>query len=273
LILHSIFADDYPGSYRESMLTELTDDLSKAAADIAENGYCLLKCPIPDELFNKLRSRLGEVIQEERENGTAFVYDNDSQRVFSLLNKGAEFEEIVQNPAVLEIMEQVLGYNFMLSSTHANVAGPGGPPMNLHADQTFCRAPWPDYALVANSMWMLDDFTVENGATRIIPGSHKLNRQPNYLAGEGNAAAEPVCAPAGSVMLFDGRLWHQTGENTTRSEHRRGILNYYCRAYVRQQQNFFAGLSPDVLERATPLMRRLLGWENYLSLGMLDGLP
>jgi ectoine hydroxylase-related dioxygenase (phytanoyl-CoA dioxygenase family) len=255
------------------MLTEMREDLAQAATDIVENGYCLLKCPIPDMLLLKLRSRLDEVIQEERANGTAFIYDNDSQRVFSLLNKGVEFEELVQNSAVLEIMEQILGYNFMLSSTHANVAGPGGASMYLHADQTFCRAPWPDYPLVANSMWMLDDFTPENGATRIIPGSHRWNRQPDYLAGEGNTLGEPVCAPAGSVMIFDGRLWHQTGENTTESEHRRGVVNYYCRAYVRQQQNFFAGLSAEVLERATPLMRRLLGWENYLSLGMLDGLP
>jgi ectoine hydroxylase-related dioxygenase (phytanoyl-CoA dioxygenase family) len=255
------------------VLTEVTEDLAKAAADMAEHGYCLLKCPISDESFSRLRSRLDEAIREERANGTAFIYEKDNQRVFSLLNKGIEFEDIVVNPAVLEIMEQVLGYNFMLSSTHANIAGPGGASMYLHADQTFARAPWPDYALVANSMWMLDDFTPENGATRIVPGSHRLNRQPDYLAGEGNTMGVPVCAPAGSVMIFDGRLWHQTGENTTESEYRRGILNYYCRGYVRQQQNFFAGLSPQVLERATPLMRRLLGWENYLSLGMLDGLP
>jgi ectoine hydroxylase-related dioxygenase (phytanoyl-CoA dioxygenase family) len=257
----------------ELTLTALTDDLGQATADIAKNGYCLLKCPIPDEEFQRLRTRLEEVMQEERDNGTAFIYDNDNQRVFSLLNKGIEFEQLVQNPAVLEVMERVLDYNFMLSSTHANIAGPGGASMYLHADQTFCRAPWPDYALVANSMWMLDDFTPENGATRIIPGSHRLNRQPDYLAGEGNEVGIPVCAPAGSVMIFDGRLWHQTGENTTESEHRRGILNYYCRAYVRQQQNFFAGLAPEVLDRATPVMRRLLGWENYLSLGMMDGLP
>jgi ectoine hydroxylase-related dioxygenase (phytanoyl-CoA dioxygenase family) len=255
------------------MFTELTDDLTQATADIMENGYCLLKCPIPDKAFRRLRARLDEVMQEERASGTAFIYDNDNQRVFSLLNKGVEFEDLAQNPAVLEIMERVLDYNFMLSSTHANIAAPGGASMYLHADQTFCRAPWPDYTLVANSMWMLDDFTPENGATRIIPGSHRLNRQPDYLAGEGNVLAVPVCAPAGSVMIFDGRLWHQTGENTTGSEYRRGILNYYCRAYVRQQQNFFAGLAPEVLDRATPLMRRLLGWENYLSLGMMDGLP
>lgn len=255
------------------MPAELTDDPEKAARDLTEHGYCLLECPLEESRFRALRDRLEQVRSQEREDGTGYIYDGDNQRVFSLLNKGIEFEELVQEPTVLRLMEEVLGYNFLLSSTHANIAGPGGASMYLHADQTFCRAPWPPYALVANSMWMLDDFTPDNGATRIVPGSHRWGRQPDYLGGEGNHPTVPVCAPAGSVMVFDGRLWHQTGENTTEGQYRRGILNYYCRGYVRQQQNFFVGLDPAVLDRATPRMRRLLGWENYLSLGMLDGLP
>ncbi|HEU5473566.1 MAG TPA: phytanoyl-CoA dioxygenase family protein [Actinophytocola sp.] len=252
---------------------ELTDDLAQATADLDEYGYCLLTCPIPEDELHAVQKRLAEVMQQERDDGTAFLYENDNQRVFSLLNKGTEFADLVANGAVFRVMEHLLGYNFMLSSTHANVAGPGGASMNLHADQTFARPPWPPYALVANSMWMLDEFTDANGATRIVPGSHRWNRQPDYLSGEGNTETVPVCGPAGSVMVFDGRLWHQTGQNTTGGEYRRGILNYYCRGYIRQQQNFFVGLDQAVLDRATPRMRRLLGWENYLSLGMLDGLP
>src|SRR5947209_7341448 len=86
------------------------------------------------------------------------------------------------------------------------VTDPGGNPMFLHADQGFVTPPWPPYAMVANAMWMLDDFTPENGATRIAPASHKRNEQPDY----GNLPETiPVVAPAGTVMVFDGRLWHQ----------------------------------------------------------------
>lgn len=255
------------------MEVKFSSNLEEAKANLREQGFCILEQLISDDEFAALRERLVTVAEQERAAGTAFIYDNDSQRVFSLLNKGPEFEKIVRHPVILELMEEVLDYNFMLSSTHANIAGPGGASMYLHADQTFARPPWPPYALVANSMWMLDDFTAENGATRIVPGSHLLGRQPDYSAGEGNIEATPVVAPAGSVMVFDGRLWHQTGPNITTNQRRHGILNYYCRGYVRQQQNFFTGLARDVLDRADPLMQRLLGMENYMSLGLHDGLP
>jgi ectoine hydroxylase-related dioxygenase (phytanoyl-CoA dioxygenase family) len=250
----------------------LTSDPEKAIRDLHEFGFCLLKCPLCPAKFTQLRNTLLDIAERERRDGTAFRYDGGNQRVFSLLNKGQEFELNVQESTVLGLMEEILGFNFLLSSTHANIASPGGAPMYIHADQTFARPPWPPYALVANSMWMLDDFTAENGATRLIPGSHLLGRQPDYAAGEGNVETIPVCAPAGSIMIFDGRLWHQTGANTT-SRPRHGILNYYCRGYVRQQQNFFVGLKEEVISRATPVMRRLLGYENYFALGMIDGLP
>lgn len=253
------------------MYATVTGSKQKALKDLQEFGYCILDSPLSKQRFKLLSARLTEVAAQEREDGTAFLYDGGNQRVFSLLNKGEEFEHCVQEPSVLAVMEEVLGFNFLLSSTHANIAGPGGSPMNVHADQTFARPPWPPYALVANSMWMLDDFTAENGATRVVPGSHLLGRQPDYDRGEGDVETVPVCGPAGSVMIFDGRLWHQTGANVT-GRARHGILNYYCRGYVRQQQNFFNGLKPEVVERSGPRMRRLLGFENYFALGLADGL-
>jgi ectoine hydroxylase-related dioxygenase (phytanoyl-CoA dioxygenase family) len=83
----------------------------------------------------------------------------------------------------------------------------------------------------------------------------------------------PVVAPAGSAMVFDGRLWHQTGANVTKNERRPGILSYYCRPFMRQQENWFLSLKPEVLASAPPQLRQLLGYENYLSLGMVDGMP
>jgi ectoine hydroxylase-related dioxygenase (phytanoyl-CoA dioxygenase family) len=124
--------------------------------------------------------------------------------------------------------------------------------------------------MVANAMWMLDDFTPDNGATRIVPGSHKHNAGPDFT---NVPETVPVTGPAGTVMVFDGRLWHQTGANTTADERRHGILSYYCRPFMRQQENWFLSLDPAVLDRAPDRLRGLLGYENYLSLGMIDGMP
>jgi ectoine hydroxylase-related dioxygenase (phytanoyl-CoA dioxygenase family) len=110
-------------------------------------------------------------------------------------------------------------------------------------------------------MWMIDDFTAENGATWLVPGTHLRGRQPSCTAGEGDTPSVPVRAPADSVMIFDGLLWHQTGTNKIVDEHRPPPLNYYCRGFIRQQ-NFFVNARAGPPGSAGPRMRRLLGWEN-----------
>ena len=254
------------------MTATLTADLARARADLDEHGYCLIEAALDPDRTRMLRDRVVELAAQEIADRTDYVYEGGSnQRVWTLLNKGQMFIDLALEPMVLELTEHVLGANFLLSNIDANIAGPGGKPMFLHADQSFVPAPWPPYALVANCMWMLDDFTPENGATRVVPGSHKLGHGPDMATSKPEKA--PVVAPAGSAMVFDGRLWHQTGANVTENERRPGILSYYCRPFMRQQENWFLSLKPEVLASAPPQLRQLLGYENYLSLGMVDGMP
>ena len=255
------------------MLVTTTTDLAQARTDLAEYGYCLLADHLPADRLEATRQRLVEVAAAEIDDGTDYVYENGSnQRVWTLLNKGHEFIDVALDRTVLELMEHLLGPLFLLSNIDANIAGPGGQPMFMHADQSFVPPPWPEYAMVANAMWMLDEFTPDNGATVIVPGSHKLGYGPGFGPQPPNEPI-PACAPAGSVMVFDGRLWHQTGANTTTDERRHGILAYYCRPYMRQQENWFLSIKPEVLETAPPRLRQLLGYEHYFSLGMVDGMP
>lgn len=252
-------------------MATLTTSVDAAHADLDEHGYCLIENALPAERVRSLRDRLSELAEQEIRDGTDYVYENGcNQRVWQLLNKGKMFEELAEDPFGLKLTARMLGPEFLLSNIDANIAGPGGNPMFLHADQSFAPPPWPEYALVSNIMWMLDDFTPENGATRIVPGSHLRNGPPDYST---IPETVPVCAPAGTAMVFDGRLWHQTGANVTVDERRFGILAYYCRPFMRQQENFFVSLRPDVLEHLTPRLRHLLGWDHYLSLGMIDGMP
>ena len=71
----------------------------------------------------------------------------------------------------------------------------------------------------------------------------------------------PVEAPAATALVFKGRLWHCGGANTTKDEYRHGAVTYYCRPFLRQQENFVRSISPGVLESASPTLRRLLGYD------------
>jgi ectoine hydroxylase-related dioxygenase (phytanoyl-CoA dioxygenase family) len=249
----------------------LTTDLKQAEADLGEHGYCLVEAALTPDQVGELRNRLVELAEQEIRDGTDYVYENGcNQRIWTLLNKGDCFIDLALHPRVSELMVHLLGYGYLLSNIDANIAGPGGPPMFLHADQSFVPPPWPEYPLVANAMWMLDDFTPENGATRVVPGSHKRGEGP--VPTTDDSMTVPVCGPAGTAMVFEGRLWHQTGANTTLDQRRHGILAYYCRPFMRTQESWFLSIDPEVLERR-PELRPLLGYELYLSLGMIDGMP
>ncbi len=248
----------------------LTSDLRQAKTDLADLGYCLIENALSPERVASLRSRIAELAEAEVADGTDYIYEGGAnQRVWSLPNKGDEFIDLVTDPTVTELMNHLLGFGWLLSNLDANIAGPGGNPMFLHADQSFAPPPWP-YPLVANAMWMLDDFTAENGATRVRPGSHLKGEGPVPTI-EDNLTI-PVTGPAGTVMVFDGRLWHQTGANVTDGDHRHGILQYCCRPFIRTQENWFVSIDPAALERR-PELKALLGYELYLSLGMIDGMP
>jgi ectoine hydroxylase-related dioxygenase (phytanoyl-CoA dioxygenase family) len=250
-----------------------TSDRGRARADLARAGYCIVEGALPEARCRALLADLQRLSGEEVASDTDYVYDGGSnQRVWNLLRKGALYRELVQDPLGMELMTEMLGGDFLLSNAAANITGPGGKPMVLHSDQSYVPPPWPPYALVANVMWMLSDFTEANGATRVVPGSHLLGHGPPMLAAQ-SIETVAASAPAGSALIFDGRLWHQTGANVTAADRRYGILIYYCRAFMRQQENWFRSLPGEVFQDASPLLRRLLGMNNYLTLGMVDGLP
>jgi ectoine hydroxylase-related dioxygenase (phytanoyl-CoA dioxygenase family) len=122
---------------------------------------------------------------------------------------------------------------------------------------------WTPTALVANIAWMLDDFTEDNGGTRLVPGSHLVRERGDYAL-EQTIAAE---GPAGSALIFDGRLVHGTGANLTKDEERRAILSYYCRPFVRQQENFFLGLDPKIRASERAEFLRRSGFSIWAGLG------
>src|SRR4051794_22299012 len=200
-------------------------DITQARADLAEHGFCLLEGALSSEQVAALRARVMELAAQEVADGTDYVYEGGAnQRVWSLLRKDDLFVQLACDSPVWPLMEHVLGFGFLLSNIDVNIAGPSGQPMFLHADQSFMPPPWPPYPIVANVMWMLDDFTPDNGATRIVPGSHVLGRGPDYGPEDMARPTVPRCGPPGPAGGFEGGRWRQTGAHTTADPRRGGRL-------------------------------------------------
>lgn len=230
-------------------------------AFLDENGYVTLPDVLTPDEARDVRDRVMALADAERAADPDCVYlDGKSQRVWNLVNKGETFEGLVQNPRTLGALEGLLGDDCVLSSFTANVIGPGSPAGGIHMDSplTALPTPLPQYALVANSVWLLDDFTEENGATYCAPGSHRLGQAPTS---DDEPALTQVTGRAGSVTIIHGSIWHGSAPNTT-ARHRVALLGFYGRAVMKPQQNHLALVTPEVLERATPTMRRLLGFSS-----------
>jgi ectoine hydroxylase-related dioxygenase (phytanoyl-CoA dioxygenase family) len=167
---------------------------------------------------------------------------------------------------VLPIVEGVLDDGCLVSSLSSIAIGPGETAQPIHADDQLIPLDKPHRAIVCNTMWALTDFTEANGATRIVPGSHRWD-SPVYGR---EVESVPAEMPKGSVLIWHGSLWHGGGANRT-SERRVGIAMNYCAGFVRQQENQQLGIPREVAARFPQRLQRLLGYGVYRALiGHID---
>lgn len=250
-------------------LPPVRSSIAEAREDLEHYGVTRIADALDEGALSALRSRIEEQAAAERAAGVAF-HDGgggSNQRVWNLVSKGQVFRDLLFHPLIGELARQVLEGDYALSSHTANIAGPGGEAMVLHSDQGYAPRDIPK-ALAVNFMWMVSEFTEENGATRVAPGSHRINREPT---GADFGATLPGTGPAGTVMVFDGRIWHGTGANTTTDQYRWGVLTYFCRPWVRPQENYTLSTVPEVLDNASPELAQLLGTRVWRTLGGTQG--
>jgi ectoine hydroxylase-related dioxygenase (phytanoyl-CoA dioxygenase family) len=245
-----------------SPLPRPTRDLEQAKADLAEHGLCLIADALPPAKLRRVRDALYRAAEEDRARGWEqkfigdYEHDSTNQRIWNLLSREPVFIDLVEHPASLEIVRHLIGWPALLSNISANITGPGGGEMILHADQGYMPEPWARPQGV-NMIWCVDDFTEENGGTRIVPGSHLLNRTPR----DDEQGAETVAleAPAGTLVAMEGRVWHKTGFNRTEAEKRAGIFAWYTLPIYLPQENWYLSLNPAVRQFASETLLELLG--------------
>ena len=245
-----------------------SEGIAEHVRSIEDKGYSILENAIEPDFIEALRE---ELLRLERaldvEAGKNPFEGSRTWRIYNLLVYGELFQRIPVHPRVLPIVEGVLDSGCLISSLSSIAIGPDEIPQPLHADDQLIPLPKPHAPLVCNTMWALTDFSDENGATRLIPGSHKADCSPNPFETHDTIPAE---MPAGSVMVYHGSLWHGGGANRT-SERRIGVAMNYCAGYVRQQENQQLGIPREIAKSFSPRLRELVGYGVYNQLiGHID---
>lgn len=247
------------------MAMALTTDEQRRQLDSL--GYVILPEFAPAALLAQLRERLQALFAAEGEAaGSEFRQEAGAQRLANLVDKGEVFRRAIAAPAILELVGQVLGDDFKLSSLNARSASPfNNVSQPLHADGGGVadeRGYW-----VCNAVWMIDEFTAENGAIRVVPGSHAWRQLPQQVLAN-PAATHPdemlVTGPAGTVVVMNAHTWHGGTENRTVLP-RCALHSFYCRRDKPQQQYQKKLLRPETQATLSLDLRRLLALDDPLN--------
>ncbi|TGD71269.1 hypothetical protein E4634_18520 [Mangrovimicrobium sediminis] len=253
-----------------------TTDFAQGLANLREHGFTVVPDVLAGETLARTRDALYRAAAADRCRGREveqFALDKGdqslTQRVWNVLSRDPVFEDLVEHPSALAFVREVLGWPALLGNLSANICSPGCEGGHLHADQTFLGEPWPAAGPQGlNVAWAIDDFTADNGATRVVPGSHLRNC--SVPADEMEADTVAMQAPAGSMVVFESRLWHKTGNNITADQTRAGIFAWYTKTYVRTQENWFLALKPEIHQFGSDDMLTLLGYKSA-GFGLVNG--
>lgn len=234
---------------------------------VRRDGYTIVENAIAPDLIEALADALTRL---ERELGARPAMNSfeghRTVRIYNLLAHGAPFEQVPTHDEVLPVIEGVLDPGCLISSLSSIAIDPGETAQPIHADDMVIPLEKPHRPIVCNSMWALTDFTEANGATRLVPGSH-LKGNPEY---GGSYDSIPTEMAKGSVLIWEGSLWHGGGANRTDTR-RTGIAMNYCAGFIRQQENQQLGLSPETVRGFSPRLQELVGYGVYQGLiGHID---
>jgi ectoine hydroxylase-related dioxygenase (phytanoyl-CoA dioxygenase family) len=233
-------------SATSTSVTEVTDVLRA-------QGYAVVQGLLAEPECRAARRELGALLADTP--GGRNVFEGaHTKRVYALFAKTRTLDSAATDPLVLGVLDEILGH-YQLSGPTGIEIGPGEVAQVLHHDDGIYPLVRPHDEVVLNTMWALDDFTEANGATRIVPASHRwVDEQPG--PGTATVAAE---MPAGAVLFYLGTLWHGGGANTT-DRTRLGVAIEYAASWVRPQENHVLAVPPAIVRTLPERLQELLGY-------------
>ncbi|MHB8576579.1 MAG: phytanoyl-CoA dioxygenase family protein [Dehalococcoidia bacterium] len=246
-------------------VTTTAPDVDAVCATLERDGFAVVEDVLSAEEALAKRQELTEILARTP-NGRNDFEGFATRRIYALFAKTRAFDGPATHPLVLGVLDRVLG-SYQLSAPVGIEIGPGETAQNLHRDDGVYPIPMPHPEFIVNTMWALDDFTEANGATHVVPGSHRwIDRRPDA----GTPAVRAVM-PAGSMMFFLGSVFHGGGANNTERP-RLGVILEYAAGWLRPQENHILAV-PKALVRTLPVrLQELLGYNIHPPfLGNVDG--
>jgi len=231
-----------------------------------EKGYLIFRNLLSPIEINNILVRLEELWATEGElAGEENYIEPGVRRLANLASKGEIFRGLYAHPLVLEVVEAVMGPDVRASMVNARDVPPHtGVRMPFHMDSDKGRVRDEKGYSAATAIWMLDEFSVANGATALVPGSHLLGKSPRDVLMDLNASHPEeilIEGQPGDVLVFNGHCWHAGRQNETEA-HRRAVLVHYLRADVPRPGNRRQHLDPEQAAALSPRERELLGLDD-----------
>jgi len=245
------------------------DDLAKRVQCIEVDGFTVIENLLDHATVGLIKSELDPYFQGDKMGRNNFEGEH-SERAYALLAKAPSIATIIEHPAILALVDQLLPKNYLLSAALAINVHPGETPQPFHLDDGGGGLPWPKPRprFGVSTIWAFDDFTESNGATEVVPGSHLWNAEREPREDE----VVKVAMPAGSVVIFDGRLLHRGGANQS-DNNRLGVTPQYCAPGLRQIESMLLAVPPHLAASYSNRIQSLLGYSIIEPgfMGYVDG--
>lgn len=230
---------------------------------ITRDGYTIVENVLEPAFLDALDEDLLRLEAELNiQPGKTCFEGTKTLRIHNLLVHGELYRQMPIHPKILPIVERVLDPGCLVSSISTSTLLPGETAQPIHADDQLIPLPKPHIPIVCNTLWAIADFTEENGATRIIPGTHLKDHSPAIGQEYDSIAAE---MPKGSVLLLHGSLWHGGGANQSK-QRRTAIALNYCAGFIRQQENQQLGIPREIARQFPHRLSELVGYSIYNTL-------
>ena len=234
--------------------------VEKIVRALRSNSCCIVKNLVSPKTMDKAAAELRPYLNKTPTGSGDFV-GVQTKRTSSLIAKSKTIgEKLAIHPLILEVMDKMLlgrCHSYHLSPTQCVSIGPSETLQPMHRDDAIYPFKHPGDPSVITAIWAVTDFTEENGATQAVPGSHKWNDKRMPKRGE----IVQAVMPKGSVIIYDGAMYHGGAQNFTQDEWRTGFILGYALGWLRQEENQYLAVPPKLAKKLPEKLQKLIGYQ------------